>query len=542
MKINGFLFLILAIGLILGSVAIYAYVQAMSPVWADIAQKQAQQDLDTKKQNDEIQIHEEIKRAADWTEVQRMVLVIAVLGLGGWVFYLIWERRDRRKESWARAVDGTFALQTVTNGETVWVVDPNKLGGDAVGLNKSTGLLGEHASQFLGPDRQLTQNLAIQKTRTVTAASSQPIKYAAHAKMLSGAYDREPRQLAKTPAIDDVEAITEPMELLTLKQAVAQSTPEAWIIGQNQETGKLAYFKPNEAIHLAILGATGTGKTSSTGMTVVGYALKNGWRVSILDGKNRGDDWSKFSRWCEHTWIDSSNFANALKPIKAEYDRRSELLRFENPPKLQPLLVMIEEYGDINDGLTGKAKEAANSILDTLVRKARDTEIHLCFIDQYPEKWEQQLLNNTKSKVVYWLNDGAIVKEHKIYTLAEKGEFMLKGQKYASWYVKPMVKAFLSDVPAVQYPPLSVRPSVEDDGGSIPLVADKRTDGQADITDLQAAVLQWRRDNPEGSQADCRRAMEAIGLTLSRQYASDLWKIELDASPMAWQEDGNVQE
>jgi len=45
MKINGFLFLILAIGLILGSVAIYAYVQAMSPVWADIAQKQAQQDI-----------------------------------------------------------------------------------------------------------------------------------------------------------------------------------------------------------------------------------------------------------------------------------------------------------------------------------------------------------------------------------------------------------------------------------------------------------------------------------------------------------------
>ena len=37
MKINGFLFLILAIGLILGSVAIYAYVQAMSPLWLPFA-------------------------------------------------------------------------------------------------------------------------------------------------------------------------------------------------------------------------------------------------------------------------------------------------------------------------------------------------------------------------------------------------------------------------------------------------------------------------------------------------------------------------
>ncbi len=65
---------------------------------------------------------------------------------------------------------------------------------------------------------------------------------------------------------------------------------------------------------------------------------------------------------------------------------------------------------------------------------------------------------------------------------------------------------------------------------------------QADITSLQAAVLQWRRDNPNGIQADCIRAMAAQGLTLSRQYASDLWKIQLGASPMAWQEDGNVQE
>jgi hypothetical protein len=39
--------------------------------------------------------------------------------------------------------------------------------------------------------------------------------------------------------------------------------------------------------------------------------------------------------------------------------------------------------------------------------------------------------------------------------------------------------------------------------------------------------MQWRLDNPGGIQADCIRAMAAQGLTLSRQYASDLWRMEL---------------
>jgi len=66
--------------------------------------------------------------------------------------------------------------------------------------------------------------------------------------------------------------------------------------------------------------------------------------------------------------------------------------------------------------------------------------------------------------------------------------------------------------------------------------------GKGHISRSEAAVLQWRRDNPNGIQADCIRAMAAQGLTLSRQYASDLWKIQLGASPMAWQEEGENEE
>lgn len=524
--------LIYFVGGVILSVAITGavYVHEMSPTWNEIARRQAEFDMQIAKANalTDIQAHEQRSMAIN---AGSWVIVALLLGIGG-VF--CWKEYDKRQESWARPIEGQYALQTFDNGQITWKVDVNKSFPGNAGFDRKSGLLGERGS---GAEEasQLTYNLAVQKTRTLSAGASQPVKYSAHAKLLAGAYDREPRQIAQTPAQDDGDPVAiEP--ILTLKQAVAQSTPEAWIIGQNQETGKLAYFKPNEAIHLAILGATGTGKTESTGMLIVGYALRNGYRTIILDGKG-GADWRKFERWCEYVDTDSSNFVDALRPIQSEYERRCELLRFENAPVMQPMLVLIEEYGDINDTMATKARAAATLILDTLIRKARNTGIHLCFIDQYPEKWDRQLLNNTKNKVVYWLNNGNIVNEYHVHKLAENGEFMLKGHKYAAWHVKPMVKAFLSDVPAMQYPPLSVRPSVEDDGGDIPLVADKRADGQADITDLQAAVLQWRRDNPDGIQADCIRAMATQGLTLSRQYASDLWKIQLDASPMTWKEE-----
>lgn len=562
MKVNGFLFLILAIGLILGSVAIYAYVQAMSPVWADIAQKQAQQDLDTKKQNDEIQIHEEIQRAADWTEVQRMVLVIAAVGFGGWVFYLMWERKDRRKESWARAVDGTFALQTVTNGETVWVVDPNKLGGDAVGLNKSTGLLGEHASQFLGPDRQLTQNLAIQKTRTVSAASSQPIKYAAHAKMLAGGYDREPRQIAQTPAHDDGDPMPIDFKPLTVQDAIAQSTPDSWVLGQNQETGELFTLNIRKVVHLGIVGATGTGKTMYVALLMMINAIRSKWRVIILDGKG-GADWSKFGQYVEYYALDYTNVGAMLKQITDEYNQRQAKLNaaqansvWELTPTPRPTMVLVDEFGAVMDSLkvASPAEHKKVSLdLGNLLRLSRSTGISMVFCDQDPSKWPSAMRANLPVNICFRLGGmkGNSVSEFNLHELDRVAHFQVNGERF---HALPTYRVIDSVLPSIEYKkpkallaaPLSVRLSVDGDGGNIedlpPSLTDRRTDGQADITSLQAAVLQWRRDNPNGIQADCIRAMAAQGLTLSRQYASDLWKIQLGASPMAWQEEGENEE
>ncbi len=552
---GGFLLTLLVIVVIVGVVGVISYTHEMAPTWAEIAKQQADLDIAIAKQNAQSDI---ARHSAVSMAIGAGSWVLVLLLLAGGVVWFVWKPMDERKESWARQSEGSFALQTMTNGETVWVMDPNKIGGDAVGLSKSTGLLGEHASQFLGPDRQLTQNLAVQKTRSIAAKAPDGRKPTRNELMdNAGVFDAkareanaradmaELRRLAQTPANDDGDPITEPIELLTLKQAVERSTPEAWIIGQNQETGKLAYFKPNEAIHLAILGATGTGKTESTGMLIVGYALKNGYRVSILDGKG-GADWSKFSRWCEYQDTDNTNFVGALESIREEYERRAELVSFENAPKPQPMLVLIEEYGDINDSLMGEVKERANVILDTLIRKARHTGIHLCFIDQYPEKWNQQLLQNTKNKVVYWLNDGAIVKEYKVHTLAENGEFFLKGEKYKAWHVKPMVKAFLSDVPAIEaksFTPSFSKPFNEPFNRSTtpvdpPPPEQSERVNAGDPTDLEALVWQWRAEHPEGTQAELRRDFQRRRIEISKGHVFNCWHSWPNASPMAWQEEG----
>lgn len=350
------------------------------------------------------------------------------------------------------------------------------------------------------------------------------------------------------------------VELLTLKQAVERSTPQEWIIGQNQASGKVAIFAPNRAQHLAILGATGTGKTKSTGMLIVGYALRFGYRVRILDGKG-GEDWSVFARWCEHEPTDSGNFVALLRPIFAEFERRSALLREHKassyrrlPEKLQPWFILIEEYGDLNERMKKADHDAANLMLTTMVRLARSTGIHLCFIDQYPEKWDDQLMQNTKLKVCYWLLDGAKVKEYNIHELREQGQFMIKGEKYDAWLTRKQLKGFMADVPAlrvVERPtpvPVNVQQlpaaptgektdvqsfSERSEGGEVqaessalpppPPVNSERAERLNAATELERIVWGWREEHPNGSQAELRDWLKGKQIKVSRGHVHGCW-------------------
>lgn len=272
--------------IILGTYFIDGYVSAMQPAWDMEYQQKSTLAAQHQAQLDKIEVREEDQRARDWTEVQRMFLVIIVLGVGGWLGVAVWSKYDRRREAWARPFDGTFALQNFSNGQVTWVVDPNKSVSGAIGFSKPTGLLGEFSSQTMGPDRQLSYAHDVQKTRTVSAANAENgIKYAAHAKFLAGSYDKPLRpteypQLATTD--DNVDATWQPLQLT---DAFAQSDLHSWILGQNRQDGTLFKLNPKESAHFGIVGATGTGKTTYVGLLLMAYALKYGFRIVCLTAR-----------------------------------------------------------------------------------------------------------------------------------------------------------------------------------------------------------------------------------------------------------------
>src|SRR5689334_1030755 len=112
MKINGFLFLLLTIALILGGFYIYSYTSAMAPTWNEIARQQAQLDIQIAQANAQADIAAHAARS-EAINVGVWVLVALCLGTG---LILWWKEYDKRHESKRRSVDGTFALQTFTSG------------------------------------------------------------------------------------------------------------------------------------------------------------------------------------------------------------------------------------------------------------------------------------------------------------------------------------------------------------------------------------------------------------------------------------------
>lgn len=203
----------------------------------------------------------------------------------------------------------------------------------------------------------------------------------------------------------------------------------------------------------------------------------------------------------------------------------------------RPTMILVDEFGAVMDSLkiASPAEHKKVSLnLGNLLRLSRSTGISMVFCDQDPSKWPSAMRANLPVNICFRLGGmkGNSVSEFNLHELERIAHFQVNGERFHAWPTYRVIDAML---PSIEYKKpkalLSVRPSATDTGGDMaentPALTDKQTDGQADITDLQAAVLQWRRDNPGGLQADCIRAMAENGLKLSRQYASDLWKLQI---------------
>jgi len=293
-------------------------------------------------------------------------------------------------------------------------------------------------------------------------------------------------------------AVAEPM---SVSQAFAQSDATNWIIGRAND-GALAVFNLETHVHGGVLGATGTGKSAGAGMMLAGNALKNGHQLIVLDGKG-GDDWSVFSNRCEYHYTDPQSFVSYARQMIEAYNER-KFQQVQNH-----LTVIIEEYGDLNSLMTRKDRAYVTSCLETILRKGRSAGMHLFFIDQYPGKWEPQVLTNTKAKFVYQLHNGAIVNEYHAQNLAERGEFLFNKRRYNSFHVAPHAKRVVEMSMPTHYLPLlsdeDQDEEVDHDSGNSIIVRDIQRPApiaqdaqpvEPVKTDIRLAIEQYVEENP----------------------------------------------
>lgn len=343
-------------------------------------------------------------------------------------------------------------------------------------------------------------------------------------------------RLALPEPDDEIDGEFAPVvEPLRLTDALSQSTPQKWLLGQD-DTGQTVAFDPATQQNLGIVGATGTGKTTGSGFHALLLALKFGWHPVILDPKG-GADLSRFDVHCEWNATDADIFGEQMALIRREHDRRAAILRDHQAPNIDALrtkelphiLVFCEEYGDMWEQIaaTKKQKEIAriDHDIDSMMRMSRMTGIHFCFVDQFPEKWSQQVFSATKMRLVYQVAPGqdSYLREYKADTLPDRGAFMYRRQIWQPWHVAPELRRLLFDAPISGYPRLiegatvpSRSPEAVPDACSAPVpLPVPMASPEVDHPDPEAGngykweafVRDWRRNNPNGGPSALARAM-----------------------------------
>lgn len=355
--------------------------------------------------------------------------------------------------------------------------------------------------------------------------------------------------LPKPKADDAIEGEVKqiaPVAMLPLKDAIAQSSADRFVLGQADD-GALCTINPRAVVHFGILGSTGCGKTASTGFHLAMAAMRSGYRVIILDGKG-GMDWSVFADVAEVHDTDRSTFLDQMEVISREYVRRMELARryqVKHVAMLQradvpPLLVIIEEFGDLARSLGPKRMGQIDAMLDTLGAMGRAADLHCCLIDQSSKHWSDVVMGATKAKVIYKVagSDAARCADWHAQTLPDQGRFRYNGHEYNAWHVEPDAPKLLttgkragvfSTFPALidakpqPQDPLSARPSVRTKGeGTAENTPSPPPSPPPDTptdspTDAQQRILAYDAANPGAS---VRQAAKALGL--SKSYVSDV--------------------
>ena len=443
-------FNLIIVVIILGAFAIQQYFAYIGPKLADkkaienqiLEVRLKQEQLDAEKELFENQLRREIV-----TNTFPYVILFVFFSGGAIVAIFLWIRYDKRKEAWARPIDGTYALQDVRRNGITWRVDPNKSPSGAFAITDKGALLQAPIDEGFGPDRQLSYNKSIQTTRTATAVSQdgQGFKYAATGKFLAGAYEKPERMISVS---NEPEQEEQEYSLMSINEAITQSNKNKWIVGQSKLTGNISALNIRDVIHIGIIGASNTGKTSSTGLLTTYYARKSGYHVIVLDAKGMLD-WEPYNKWFEVHKTNGEVFKEQFRSIARLYQERKEQMNklglsnfYEGKHNLEPILIVLEEFGSLCDEL--KNTPDYNQLIHLISRIMRDSRavgLHFLFIDQEISRWDKVI----RSLIKYWIgykieaSGGHAIGMYKVSGLADVGEFAsssAKNDKFTAWYTK----------------------------------------------------------------------------------------------------------
>lgn len=370
-----------------------------------------------------------------------LILLIIVVGVGILLFQKVEEIFDKKNEM----VNGSFALRQLQIGDTRVLVDPNKMKQAFAPLTEEA-VLGS-AQAFENEEKQLKLLSQVHGTRV----GEHGIKYSAHAKLLAGAYTKNEKEEVITKQLSKPKILQ-----LSLNQAIEASTTESWIMGQNDNA--TCNLNIHDLVHVGLVGATKTGKTSSTALLTMIYAIKYGFQVIVLDGVG-GTDWKQYSKYCEVHDLGYENFQHYINQICKIHDSRMAELRKEGVSDIRELksiqvpsiLCIIDEFGYVCQALqqTNKSQyKETISDLSNLMRVSRRTGIHFLLVDQKPNSWDKAIIANVKGWLCYRIKGHLAngIGEYYIGDLKEVGEFSYENEKYLAWFTKAEATTLLQEL------------------------------------------------------------------------------------------------
>lgn len=446
--------------IILGIAVVQQYFSYVGPQLARKASYQA--DLEALKVDKEkmllfSQAVEERLRSETTTNFYFYGTWLFLAAIGATTLTLLWVKYDKRKESWARPVDGMFALQTHKAQGVTWRIDPNKTFTSAIGVSDSGEIAELPIVDKVGADRQLDYNKSVQSTRTaIPMSNGNSAKYAAPWKFLAGNYQKN----APIKMIEDKSELPQEGDypIITVDEAWEMSDSKNWIPGQSNIDGEFCKVNIKESVHLGIIGTLGVGKTSSVGLLAALYAVADGHIVICLDGKG-GSDWSVYNDLFEVQETNPSVFPSQWAEIVKEHNKRLTALRanqwktIDEGNEFKHVFIILEEFGSLLMNIQATDKKLYGKVLTSIVnlmKVSRATGIHICIIDQTLSDCPNEIKNIIKTYIAFKLNGGAgnAVKLYYLDKLADVGEFCFSkspNNKFQAWYVADKARSFPID-------------------------------------------------------------------------------------------------